>query len=123
MFVRDPSTVSHHSGAETKNTRCVSIEGSYDNLNIWLPKKALNHEYNYVQAAHLAYHSPWDTAEQRGFFCMGYTSYPIILHELFFTSWVDSLFYQGWQRDLEFSDLYAHPIEVDSEKLDRKLDR
>ena len=38
-------------------------------------------------------------------------------------SWADPLFWLGLRRSLEQSDLYAHPSEVDSEKLLKRFNR
>ena len=46
-----------------------------------------------------------------------------ITNLLYCTRWVDALFCLGCCRSLNHSDLYAHPSEADSKKLQRKFER
>ena len=41
----------------------------------------------------------------------------LVIIIIIYFSWVDSLFWLGCRRDLEQTDLYAHPGEASSEKL------
>ena len=41
----------------------------------------------------------------------------------FYSSWVDSLLWLGCRRDLEQTDLFAHPGEAASEKLLKNFNR
>lgn len=37
--------------------------------------------------------------------------------------WLEPLFWLGFQRELDYSDLYVHPSEADSERLLQRFNR
>ena len=39
------------------------------------------------------------------------------------TRWLEPLFWLGCQRELDYSDLYVHPSEADSERLLQRFNR
>ena len=53
----------------------------------------------------------------------GYSSYSHLSISIHTYSWVDPLLWYGCRHTLEHSDLYAHPQELDAERLHKKFNR